>query len=85
MTTITHMISDELGLHARPAGAIVKFVKDFSGKIEIGTPEKMVDCKRIMGVMRLTLKQGDTLTITLDGEGEEAFAERLTTFLESQL
>ncbi|MCL2367161.1 MAG: HPr family phosphocarrier protein [Oscillospiraceae bacterium] len=85
MTTITHTISDELGLHARPAGAIVKLVKSFPGSIEIGRPEKMVDGKRIMGVMGLMLKQGDTLTITLDGDGEEALAQSLLAFMEAEL
>ena len=85
MTTITYTISDELGLHARPAGAIVKMVKSFSGKAEIGTPGKMVDCNRILGVMSLSLKQGDTLTMTLDGDGEQALAQNLIAFMEAEL
>ena len=85
MTTITYTISDELGLHARPAGAIVKMVKSFPGKAEIGTPGRMVDCKHILGVMSLSLKQGDTLTMTLDGEGEQVLAHSLLAFMEAEL
>jgi len=48
-------------------------------------PEKMVDCKRILGVMALSLKQGDTLTMTLDGEGEESLAQSLLAFMEAEL
>ena len=85
MKTITHIIKDELGMHARPAGKVVKLVKSFPGQVEIGTPEKMVDCKRIIGVMSLALKQGDTVTITFDGEGEETFAEEVLEFLKEEL
>ena len=85
MTTISYTISDELGLHARPAGALVKMVKAFPGTVQIGKPDKMVDCKRILGVMGLALKQGDTLTMTLDGDGEEALAKELLAFMESEL
>lgn len=85
MTTITYTITDELGLHARPAGKIVKLVKGFAGKVEIGRPSKMVDCKRIIGVMGLSLKQGDTLTMTFDGEGEEAAAESLLAYMKEEL
>ena len=85
MRTITYTITDELGLHARPAGKIVKMVKDFSGKVQIGNQDKMVDCKRIMGVMGLILKQGDVLTMTFDGVGEDEMAESVLEFMGSEL
>lgn len=85
MTSIKYVIKDELGLHARPAGKIVKLAKDFPGKVEIGSEDKMVDCKRIMGVMGLALKQGDTLCLTFEGEGEEEMAAKMQEFLEAEL
>lgn len=85
MKTITHTIIDELGLHARPAGQIVKMVAGFAGNVQIGTPEKMADCKRIMGVMGLALKQGDTLTMTFDGDGEEELAARVLEYMQQNL
>jgi phosphocarrier protein len=85
MKTIKHIIKDELGLHARPAGKIVKHVKNFPGNVEIGTSEKMVDCKRIIGVMSLALKHGDTLSMTFEGDNEDAFAEEMLAFLQEEL
>lgn len=85
MQTITHTITDELGLHARPAGKIVKMAGKFAGKVQIGTPDKMVDCKRIMGVMGLALKQGDTVTMTFDGEGEEQLAKEIEEYMKAEL
>lgn len=85
MKTITHTITDELGLHARPAGRIVKLVSGFPGSVQIGTEAKMVDGKRIMGVMSLSLKQGDTVTITFDGDGEEELANEVMEYLKENL
>ena len=85
MTTITYTITDELGLHARPAGIMVKMAKEWDGKVEICTSKKMVDCKRVIGVMGLALKQGDTLTMTFEGEDEEAKAEYFLEFLKQEL
>lgn len=85
MRTISHTITDALGLHARPAGQVVKIAKEFKGKVEIGTEKKMVDCKRIMGVMSLSLKKGDTIKIVFDGDGEEAVIEKMSTYLSAEL
>lgn len=83
--TITYTIMDELGLHARPAGKLSKMAAGFSGSIQIGTPQNMVDCKRIMGIMGLGLKQGDKFSMTLDGEDEESFSESILQYLKENL
>jgi phosphocarrier protein len=85
MVSIEYVITDELGIHARPAGQLVKAAGTFKCDIKIGTPEKLVDAKRVMGVMRLALKQGDTLTMTFDGDDEKEAASTLETFLKENL
>ena len=70
MKEIKYIITDELGIHARPAGLLVKKLAEFPGEVRIGTPQKMVDGKRIFAVMSLGLKQGDEITLTFDGAGE---------------
>ena len=84
MITISYTITDELGMHARPASKIVKIAKDWAGKVEIGTSEKMVDCKRIMGVMGLALKQGDSFSMTFDGDGEDEVSQQMLAFLQKE-
>ena len=81
MTEIRHIIADELGIHARPAAQLVKRCSAYSGSIMIGTSAKMVDAKRIMGVMGLALKHGDELTMTFDGEDADKAAKDLAAFL----
>jgi phosphocarrier protein len=85
MVEIKYVITDELGIHARPAGKLVKEAAAFRCKIEMGNADKMVDAKRIMGVMALALKHGDELTMTFDGEDETGAAQQLEAFLKTNL
>ena len=85
MKKINYVITDELGIHARPAGKLVKAVAAFKCDIQIGHAEKMVDAKRVMGVMGLAMKQGDELTMTFDGDDEEAAAAAMEAFLQENL
>ncbi|MCL2018796.1 MAG: HPr family phosphocarrier protein [Oscillospiraceae bacterium] len=85
MKEIKHIIKDELGIHARPAGLLVKAVAGFSGEVRVGTPQKMVDGKRIFGIMNLGLKCGDEITLTFDGIDEDVTAEKILLFLNENL
>lgn len=53
MKIVEYTIKDALGIHARPAGLLVKEAGKFASKIMIASPKKEVDAKRIMGVMGL--------------------------------
>lgn len=85
MKEITYVITDELGIHARPAGRLVKEASEFQCNIQFGTPAKMVDAKRIMGVMGLALKKGDEITMTFDGPDEDRAATTIEAFLKENL
>lgn len=74
MKELTYTITDELGLHARPAGLLVNASTRFDCKVTIKSGTKVVDGKSILGVMTLGLKQGDELYMTFEGpEEEEAY------------
>ena len=85
MKTVEYTIKDALGIHARPAGLLVKEAGKFASKIMIASPKKEVDAKRIMGVMSMGVKQGDTVRLTIEGEDEEAAAAALEQFLKDNL
>ena len=82
MKTIEYTITDALGIHARPAGLLVKEAGKFASKIMIASPKKEVDAKRMMG---LGVKGGDTVKLTIEGEDEETAAAAMQAFLESNL
>jgi phosphocarrier protein len=85
MIEITYKLTDPLGLHARPAGQLAKMAAKFTSKIQIGTRDRMVDAKRIIGVMGLTLKQSAEITMTFEGVDETAAVAACKGFLEEKL
>lgn len=86
MKEVVYKVTDAMGIHARPAGLLVKEAAKFADtKITISNGVKEVDAKRIMGLMGLGVKQGQTVTMTFDGPGEADAAEAIETFLKENL
>ncbi len=85
MKEFQYTIKDELGIHARPAGQLVKVAAGFACNIQVTGPTKKADAKRIMAVMQLGVKQGHTVTVTCDGADEDAAAAALETFFKENL
>ncbi|MCL2610792.1 MAG: HPr family phosphocarrier protein [Defluviitaleaceae bacterium] len=82
MKQFKYTIRDPLGIHARPAGLLVKEVSKFSSKITIANEEKTVDAKKIFSIMQLAVKQGQTVTITIEGDDEGEALQALEEFME---
>lgn len=85
MKTIEYTITDELGIHARPAGLLAKMCGKFQSAIKLTSPKKTVDGKGIMGVMSMGAKQGDLLKVEIDGPDEDTAAEEIEQFLKQNL
>lgn len=85
MKEFRYTIKDEMGIHARPAGLLVKKAAEFPCKITIGKDGKDVDLKRILGVMGLGAKCGQEVTIKCDGEQEEEAIAAVGKLLEENL
>ncbi len=85
MKTFDYTITDELGIHARPAGVLAKTAKDLDSEITITKGEKTVGASKLMMLMGLGIKQGDTITITIDGGDEEKSFNIMKEFFEENL
>ena len=85
MKKFTYVITDPDGMHARPAGALVKATSAFTSNITIEKDGRAVDAKRIMGIMTLGIKNGQEVTITVEGEDEEAAAAEIEAFMKANL
>ena len=85
MKEFKHVIADPLGLHARPAGMLVKACAGVASAVTITAPTGKADAKRLMAVMRLAAKQGMELTVSVEGADEEKAAAELKAFLEANL
>lgn len=74
MKEFIYVIKDAQGIHARPAGLLVKKAGNFKSSITIAKGEKSADLKKIFGIMGLGARQGEEIKITVSGEDEaEAF------------
>ena len=85
MKEFKYVVQDELGLHARPAGLLVKEAAKFKSAITLDSGAKKADAKRIMAVMSMGVKQGVEVTVTVDGEDVDAAFEAIKTFFETNL
>ena len=65
MKTFNYTIKDEVGIHARPAGLLAKKAKEFESTISIQKGEKSVNATKLMMLMGLGVKCGETVTITV--------------------
>lgn len=85
MKEFTYKICDELGIHARPAGLLVKKAGEFSSEIIMYKEEKSADCKRLFAVMVLAVKKDDTVRVTVSGDDEDAATVEIEGFFKNNL
>ena len=85
MKEFKYVVTDNEGIHARPAGELVKLVKGFESTISIEKEGKKADCKKIFGLMGLGVKKGHEVTFTFDGADEEAAYEAVSKFMQENL
>ena len=85
MKTFEYTIKDELGIHARPAGMLVKEAKNFASECTITKDGKTKKLTQLMMLMSLGVKQGDTVTVSVDGADEDAAVASLKEFFENNL
>lgn len=85
MKTFEYTITDPVGIHARPAGLLVKEAKEYDCAITITKDGKSVDAKKLMMLMGLGVKKGDTVTVSVEGAEEETVAAKLEEFFKNNL
>ena len=85
MKEFTYVITDEIGIHARPAGMLVKEAKAFTSKITIEATGKSADATKLMAVMSLGVKNGAEVVIKAEGEDEDAAIAKMEEFMKENL
>ena len=85
MLEFRYTIVDPEGIHARPAGVVVKAASAFQSKITISKDGKEADAKRIFGLMGLGVKAGQEIIVKAEGEDEEAAIEALNKVFKENL
>lgn len=85
MKEYKYVITDPEGIHARPAGELIKLLKEFESAITIEKAGKSADAKRIFGVMGLAVKKGQEITMRAEGADEDAAIQKIEAFLKANL
>lgn len=85
MKQFKYVITDEIGMHARPAGLLVKEAKAFASKITIEANGKTAEATKLMALMQLGVKKGAEVVITAEGADEEAAIAKLEAFMKENL
>ncbi len=77
MREFTYIIKDEHGVHARPAGLLASAAKAYAAAISVECKGKTADGKRLLSLMSLGARCGDSLLFRIEGDDEEAAAEAM--------
>ena len=86
MKSFEYTITDPVGIHARPAGLLVKEIKSLVGSaVTITKGEKKVNALKLMALMQMGIKQGDTVRVDVEGSDEEAVAAAIEAFFKANL
>ncbi len=85
MTEFNYTIVDEHGIHARPAGELVKIMQTFECDITFTKGEKKASGKKLFAVMGLAVKKGDVLTVCCEGSDEQQASEAAQKFISENL
>ena len=85
MKQFQYTITDPAGTHARPAALLVKAAKAFQPSITVANDGKTAAATKLMALMGMGIKQGNTVTVTVEGADEEEAAAAMEKFFQENL
>ena len=86
MKSFTYVIKDELGIHARPAGLVVREAKKFpETQITMIKNGKEVNCQKLMRVMSLGVRHGEAVLVRAEGANEDEAIAAMEAFFKANL
>lgn len=85
MKSFEYTITDEIGIHARPARKLSEESKKYRSKIVIKKNGQSVEISRLMALMRLSVKCGQTVTVEVTGDDEVTASEEMMKFFKENL
>lgn len=83
MTKVRVTVNLPLGLHARPANVFVKKASQFNSVIKIHKENKEADAKRLLSVLSLGIRQGESIDIIAEGKDEKEAIKILQEMIEN--
>lgn len=85
MKSFNYVIKDEIGIHARPAGLLVKEAKKFESAITLECGGKKAAATKLMAIMGMGVKTGNEVTVSAEGADEDVAIAAMKDFFEANL
>jgi len=87
MKQFQYTITDPIGVHARPAGMLAKAAKALDSTVTITKEDgsKSAAATKLMALMGMGIKTGETITVTVEGGNEEASCAAMEQFFKENL
>lgn len=87
MKQFTYTITDPVGIHARPAGLLAKAAKGLDSNVTVSKADgsKSAAATKLMALMGMGIKTGESVTVTIEGGDEEANAAAMEQFFKDNL
>jgi len=85
MKEFQYTVKDACGIHARPAGLLVKVAKGFASTATLEKGGKTCDLRKLMALMGMGIKCGDTVTVRIEGADEDTAAPAMEKFFSEHL
>ena len=79
------VVKTEDGFDGRPIALLVQEASQYASKVYIQIGEKNINAKSIMGMMSLSLQNGEEITVVTDDEDEKKAAEGIRTFFANKV
>ncbi|MFO3717205.1 HPr family phosphocarrier protein [Anaerococcus sp. ENR1011] len=78
-------LTNEIGLHARPASIFIRAAVKFPCDITVERNGRSYNAKSIMSVLSMSASNGDELTLRASGDNEEEAVKTLVDVIENQI
>jgi phosphotransferase system HPr (HPr) family protein len=83
MPTTQITLTNDVGLHARPAALFVQKASTFTSNIRVGKGDAEANGKSLLSLLKLDVRSGDTVTVTAEGEDADEALPALRELAES--
>jgi len=85
MYQFSYTIKDPVGIHARPAGLLSKEGKKYKSTITVEKNGTEVNVLKLMALMKLGVKCGETVNVKIEGEDEAVAGPAMEAFFNANL
>ena len=77
------VISNQVGLHARPATFFIQKANEYKASIWVEKDDRRVNAKSLLGVLSLSIVKGTSITIIADGSDDAEAVAALSELIAS--